>query len=246
MLVVDGAPGKAQKWKWHQWVGSNGPVSHVDLWEEILSLLEICGNEVRWLQVPSHVGIKGNHKADELADVGRRKSPLLFGHISVNMVGRVQVEEDGEEEFDEQSLLGDEGEPADVEDLVAPTTPVRQTGDALSTPVRHTPRAPTKRSGGTPLMDVEACMLLRLNKRSNPPPPPVLDFEPIYSIRRRLVRSASETPQLGLGQFQTPRVVGPAHHTSRMPLQASPMSPEALANLATRPNGRCAPHPAKV
>ena len=62
-------------------------MSHVDLWEQML--LSTCGHEVHWLQVPSHIGICGNHKADELADVGRRKSPLLFGHISMNVVGRV-------------------------------------------------------------------------------------------------------------------------------------------------------------
>ena len=73
--------------KRHRWVGSNGPVSHVDLWEEILSLLAVYGHEVHWLQVPSHIGIRGNHKADESTDVGRQKSPLLFGHISVNIVG---------------------------------------------------------------------------------------------------------------------------------------------------------------
>ena len=49
LLVVDGALGKAQKWKRHQWVGSSGPVSHADLWEDILSILEVCGHEVHWL-----------------------------------------------------------------------------------------------------------------------------------------------------------------------------------------------------
>ena len=79
LLVVDGALGKAQEWKRHGWVGSSGPVSHVDLWEEILALLAVCGHEVHWLQVPSHIGICGNHEADEIADVGRRKSPSYLG-----------------------------------------------------------------------------------------------------------------------------------------------------------------------
>ena len=40
LLVVDGALGKAQKWKRHGWVGLSGLVSHVDLdlWEEIQAL----------------------------------------------------------------------------------------------------------------------------------------------------------------------------------------------------------------
>ena len=39
LLVVDGALGKALKWKRHGWVGSKGPVGHMDPWEEILSIL---------------------------------------------------------------------------------------------------------------------------------------------------------------------------------------------------------------
>ena len=62
LLVVDGTLGKAQKWKWHRWVGLNGLVSHMDVSEEILSFLAVCGHEVHWLQVPSHIGIRGNHK----------------------------------------------------------------------------------------------------------------------------------------------------------------------------------------
>ena len=154
-------------------MGLNGLVSHVDLREEILSLLEVCGKDVHWLQVLSHVGIRGNHKADKLADAGRPKSPLRFGHISVNMVGRVEVEEDGEEEFDDQLLLGvNEGEPADEEDSGAPTTLVHQTGDAPSTLVRHTPRVPAERSSGTLLMDVETRTPLCLHTRCKPCPPP--------------------------------------------------------------------------
>ena len=77
--------GKAQKWKRHQWVGSKGPVGHMDLWEAILHILEACGHVVHWLHIPSHIGINGNGRADQLADVGRRKSLLLFGHISISL-----------------------------------------------------------------------------------------------------------------------------------------------------------------
>ena len=92
LLVVDGESIEMET----TWVGGiGGLVSHVDLWEEVLSLLVVCGHEVHWLQVPSHIGICGDHKADELADVGHRKAPLLFRHISVNMVGRL---DDGAEE----------------------------------------------------------------------------------------------------------------------------------------------------
>ena len=74
-----GATGKASKWQRHEWQGSRGPVGHVDLWEQLLQEIERAGPAVRWLHVPSHVGIHGNTKADTLADMGRRWSPLLKG-----------------------------------------------------------------------------------------------------------------------------------------------------------------------
>ena len=49
----------------------------------MLHLVEKLGEAVKWLHVPSHIGIKGNGQADHLADVGRRRSPLLFGLISI-------------------------------------------------------------------------------------------------------------------------------------------------------------------
>ena len=50
-------------------------MKHRDLWEEILTVTEALGDEVKWLHTPSHVDISGNTRADHLADVGRRKSP---------------------------------------------------------------------------------------------------------------------------------------------------------------------------
>ena len=51
--------------------------------------------------MPSLIGICGNHKVDELADVGRPPVRAL-----VNMVGRVDEGEEEEEEFDESFVLG--------------------------------------------------------------------------------------------------------------------------------------------
>ena len=82
LLVVNGVLGWAQRWRRHKWHNSAGKVKHVDLWIQILELVERWGEEVKWLHIPSHIGIKGNGRADHLADVGRRRSPLLFGRIS--------------------------------------------------------------------------------------------------------------------------------------------------------------------
>ena len=55
----------------------------MDVWEQLLHEIELAGPNVRWLHVPSHVGIPGNTKADTLADMGRRRSPLLLGQVAM-------------------------------------------------------------------------------------------------------------------------------------------------------------------
>ena len=59
-----------------------GPARHVDLWTQVLDIMKKIGYEVQWLHVPSHIGIRGNDKADTMADEGRRRSPLLRGYVS--------------------------------------------------------------------------------------------------------------------------------------------------------------------
>ena len=83
LLVVNGVLGWAQRWRRHGWQNKSGVVAHVDLWTQILHLVEQLRQAMKWLHVPSHIGIKGNGRADHLADVGRRGSPLLFGLISI-------------------------------------------------------------------------------------------------------------------------------------------------------------------
>ena len=99
-LVVDGVLGLAQRWRRHKWRNTTGEVAHADLCTQILELIDRYGTEIKWMHIPSHVGIRGNEKADQLADLGRRKSPLLFGRISVSPRP--------EEEEEERELL--EGE----------------------------------------------------------------------------------------------------------------------------------------
>ena len=50
----------------------------------MLELLDVTGGEVQWLHIPSHIGIRGDERADGLADEGRQKSPLLTGRCLLN------------------------------------------------------------------------------------------------------------------------------------------------------------------
>ena len=60
LRVVNGVLGWAQRWRQHKWQNASGAVKHVDLWMQILDLVDQLGDTVKWLHVPSHIGIKGN------------------------------------------------------------------------------------------------------------------------------------------------------------------------------------------
>ena len=64
LLVVNGVLGWAQRWRMHGWQNKSGVVAHVDLWTQILHLVEKLGETIKWFHVPSHIGIKGNGRAD--------------------------------------------------------------------------------------------------------------------------------------------------------------------------------------
>ena len=66
----------------HQRPPEPPPPPNFYLWEQLLQEIEQAGAAVRWMHVPSHVGIVGNTHADTLADMGRRKSPLLRGYVT--------------------------------------------------------------------------------------------------------------------------------------------------------------------
>ena len=55
MYVVDGVLGRAQKWRRHNWQTASGPTWHMDLWTQVLDILEKVGSEIQWLHVPSHI-----------------------------------------------------------------------------------------------------------------------------------------------------------------------------------------------
>ena len=60
--------------------------------------MERLGEQVKGLHAPSHIDIPGNSRANHLADVGRRKPPILFGQISVHPRRQEEPEEEEGEE----------------------------------------------------------------------------------------------------------------------------------------------------
>ena len=98
LLVVEGITGKAQKWRRHDWQGSAGPMGHVDLWTQLLHETESQGTAIQWLHVPLHIGMDGNTHADQLADIGRRHSPVLKGQVTVSLAGGQSLDDESESE----------------------------------------------------------------------------------------------------------------------------------------------------
>ena len=65
--VHGGAQGSAIQWRAQQWVTSKGPVINVDLWIEMLKLLDTSVASYEWIKVRSHMQLDGNERADALA-----------------------------------------------------------------------------------------------------------------------------------------------------------------------------------
>ena len=55
---------------------NRGPILNVDLWIDLLELLDLALESYEWIKVPSHVQVEGNERADALAELGRKSSPL--------------------------------------------------------------------------------------------------------------------------------------------------------------------------
>ena len=89
LLVVQGITGKAQKWRRHDWQGSAGPSGNVDLWTQLLHETESQGTAIQW----PFKGVDGNTHTDRLADIGRRRSPLLKGQVTVSLAGGESLDE---------------------------------------------------------------------------------------------------------------------------------------------------------
>ena len=65
----------------------------VDLWTQLLHETGSQGTAIKWLHAPSHIGLDGNTHADRLADIGRRRSPLLKGQVTVSLAGGLSLDE---------------------------------------------------------------------------------------------------------------------------------------------------------
>ena len=74
--VHDGLQSKALQWKASGWITTRGPVININLWDEMLETLLHGTCTFNWVKVPSHVDIAENEKADQLAEQGRKMSPL--------------------------------------------------------------------------------------------------------------------------------------------------------------------------
>ena len=49
LLVVNGVLGWARRWGRHKWQNTSGAMKHVDLWTQILDLVDQLGDIVKWL-----------------------------------------------------------------------------------------------------------------------------------------------------------------------------------------------------
>ena len=76
--AYDGVTGAAYRWRERGWVNKCSPVANVDLWIQLLSLIDSATMCLRWIKVPSHTiaVISGDRHADHLAEVGRFSSAL--------------------------------------------------------------------------------------------------------------------------------------------------------------------------
>ena len=74
--VYSGLQGASARWKQNGWVSTTRPVSNADLWIQLTSLLESSCTIFHWIKIPSHIGLRGNDAADDLANKGRLMSSL--------------------------------------------------------------------------------------------------------------------------------------------------------------------------
>ena len=74
--LCSGIQGPVYKWQAGNWCTQKGLVPNADLWERLLHLISASHALLQWVWVHSHVEVSGNERADELAECGRKSSPL--------------------------------------------------------------------------------------------------------------------------------------------------------------------------
>ena len=75
LYVYHGVVEWSTKWRRHGWPTSSGEVGHRDLSEQILWERERAGDELQIRWVPSHLGVEGDARADQMAEQGRGAHP---------------------------------------------------------------------------------------------------------------------------------------------------------------------------
>ena len=191
LLIVNGMLGWAQKWRRHGWATAKGPVQHKDLWEQLLCLIESLGTHVKWLHTPSHIEIPGNSRADHLADVGRRQSPLLYGQISIHPRRQEAPQADMSDEEWEAGCEGWEPQ-EEPEDPCPPPKPCEE-------PLQGTPQRQVQGERGwepeppppSPLWDIEVCTPVRVPKRQRMQTPLRFTLQPFQRLARELATPAT-------------------------------------------------------
>ena len=76
-----GATGAARRWKVRGWIGFTGVrVSNVARWQELMVEPDKPGRIIEWVELPSHIGFKGDTQANPLANARRLASSLYLLH----------------------------------------------------------------------------------------------------------------------------------------------------------------------
>jgi ribonuclease HI len=65
------------KWLLNNWKSSKSKVKNIDLWKELIELVEMQ-DDIQFYKVKAHNGIELNEKADNLANIGLEMTKIKF------------------------------------------------------------------------------------------------------------------------------------------------------------------------
>lgn len=77
--VIDGITTSYKKWIRQGWkTSAKTPVKNKELWQELVALSEMQ-SDLQWVKVKGHVGIEGNERADQLANLAMDEAEEIIG-----------------------------------------------------------------------------------------------------------------------------------------------------------------------